>query len=414
MSTRSVLGAIPAPTLDGDERERLSQVSTDGDDEPIWNPRWCGQCGATKREHVGRNHEWRPADEATQQHINAIPARAAAEREAEAHKYDGWLNVASIDRLPAPVPMVDPFLALREGEAAILYGEGGSTKGTTACLWIIAVLRDDADARVLILDYENHEQEWKSRLSRMGAAEDEQARVYWVSPYSPRWTGPHGTFGEVAEYVRDGCDRLGITFLVLDSMSAALASSEAMGGIGASQEWGMALAKIGRRSLSLGHIAGGSEKWPRKPFGSVHFRNMARETWAIGIVESGQDYRLPTGLVGTFTRVELRCTKASDRMPPRDHVITYAYGGDADIYAVSSPKAATATGDRVAMVLGSNGGKAMSTADIVKALKEEYDEAVTSGQLYDLMRNDRAKRFVQAEGSRPRPWSLATSGKADQ
>lgn len=374
-----------------------------------WDPRDCEVCGGTKRDHPRTDHVWRAMPAEDIKRFNEGQRERKAEREAEAHKYDGWLNVASIDRLPAPVPMVDPFLALRDGEAAILYGEGGATKGTTACLWIIELVRADAEARVLILDYENHEQEWKSRLSRMGATQAEQARVYWVSPYSPRWTGPHGTFGEIAEYVRDGCDRLGITFLVLDSMSAALASSEAMGGIAASQEWGMALAKIGRRSLSLGHIAGGTEKWPRKPFGSVHFRNMARETWAIGIVESGQDYHLPSGLTGTFTKVELRCTKASDRMPPRDHVITYGYAGDADIYAVSSHKAATATGDRIATILGSNGGKPMTAADIVKALKDEYDEAITTSAAYDLMRNDRGRRFVQSDGARPRPWSLSTS-----
>ena len=341
--------------------------------------------------------------------LNGPQAQQAAEDAAKAGKYGGWLSVASIDQLPAPVPMVDPFLALRDGEPAILYGDGGSTKGTTACLWIISIIRDVPDEQVLVLDYENHEQEWKSRLSRMGATDAEQARVIWVSPYSPRWTGPLGTLGEVAEYVREGCDALGITFVVLDSMSAALVSSEAMGGQSAAQEWGMAMAKIGRRSLSIGHITGSSEKWPKKPFGSVHFRNMARETWAIGVVESGENFHLPNGLVGTYTKVELRNTKASDRMPPRDQVITYAYNGETDIHAVSSPKPVTATGDRIEGILRTNAGEPMTPEAIAKALKVEYSEDAKADAVYDLMRKDRGKRFVQRPGARPQPWSLSTS-----
>jgi AAA domain-containing protein len=403
--TLSVLAAMPVPTTAPDP-VRIVRLTPAKIQVPTPEPE------AAPAPRFERSEQGRRIDDLVG--LNGPGAQQAAEDAAKAAKYGGWLSVANIDRLPAPVPIVDPYLALRDGEHAILYGDGGSTKGTTACLWIISIIRADPTARVLILDYENHEQEWKSRLSRMGATDAEQARVAWVSPYSPRWTGPLGTLGEVAEYVRDGCDALGITFLVLDSMSAALASSEAMGGISAAQEWGMALAKIGRRSLSIAHITGSSEKWPKKPFGSVHFRNMAREAWAIAVVESGQDFHLPNGLTGTYTKVELRCTKASDRMPPRDQVITYGYYGETDIHASSSPKPVTATGDRVALILGSNGGKAMTVADIVKALKEEYGEAVQTEAAYDLMRNDRGKRFVQGDGPRPRPWSLSTSSERSE
>jgi len=56
----------------------------------------------------------------------------------------------------------------------------------------------------------------------------------------------------------------------------------------------------------------------------------------------------------------------------------------------------------------------MTVADIIKALKEEYGEAVQTEAAYDLMRNNRGKRFIQGDGPRPRPWSLSTSSERSE
>lgn len=45
---------------------------------------------------------------------------------------------------------------------SILYGPGGAGKGTLASWWILQLAREGK--RVLIVDYENHPEEWARRI----------------------------------------------------------------------------------------------------------------------------------------------------------------------------------------------------------------------------------------------------------
>jgi hypothetical protein len=175
-----------------------------------------------------------------------------------------------------PAQLVDAFLTA-EGPT-VVYARGGTGKGMFAC-WLITRLVGDGHV-VMVLDYEGHEREWGSRLRGLGLDADGLTRVPYRAPFGPDWTAPTGALSVVADAVRQDAERLGVSYVVVDSYTTATSNGDTMGGEQAAREYFSALSRIGLPSLTIAHVRGDSGRFPERPFGSVHVHNLARETWA--------------------------------------------------------------------------------------------------------------------------------------
>lgn len=308
--------------------------------------------------------------------------------------------ISAIEPIEPPKPLVGPFMATYE--ATILYGPGGVGKGTTAAWMALEYLHADSNARVYILDFEHHEQEWSGRLRRLGAI-DELDRIAYASPFSKEWTAPRGALTDVAQYVKADCDRLGVTLLIIDSYSAATTTGDAMGGQPAATEFFDALSLIGGRTLTLAHVAGNSQRWPPKPFGSVFVHNWARETWAIEQVETdGQIAENEYGL--SYMTLELRCQKAQERERPRHQRLVFTFEPHFGAISAALVEVDRNKAELIHQSLSRTPTEYLTAEQIAQAVKADTGEILSAPQVYDaIRRNVRSRRplFEMDETKRP-------------
>jgi phytoene dehydrogenase-like protein len=336
--------------------------------------------------------------------------RQARKAQAEAGTAEGTTGAAPMIRVsddPPPPPLVGDFMATFED--TVIYGRGGSTKGTTAAWLALQNVQKDSQAVVYIADFEHHPEEWSGRLRRLGATDEDLARIYYASPFSGDWTYPRGSLPQVAEYIRQDCERLGATLLIVDSMSAAMGKGEAMGGWSDAGEYFDALRVIRGsrrlRTLNLAHVAGNSEKFPDRPFGSVQIHNAARETWAIAVNEEQSEGADAQGL--NSTEAELRCKKASGRQKPRPNVITYTYEPNYGPITVKLAERRSSNGDLVYGVLIRTPDQLLTAKQIAAAIKSDTGEARTEAQITDAIRTARFGRFDTDAKRRPFRFKIA-------
>jgi hypothetical protein len=157
----------------------------------------------------------------------------------------------------------------------ILYGTGGVGKGTFACYLITRLVA--AGHRVLILDYENHGDEWSRRYYGL-AGRDGSEHVLWVAPLTAGWGGPRGAIWQQVTDVRDLATVFGATYVVIDSIVPACGGSDPMNP-GTVALYVGALEYLGLPVLSLAHVTKADDL--RYPFGSVFWHNLARITWSL-------------------------------------------------------------------------------------------------------------------------------------
>jgi hypothetical protein len=203
--------------------------------------------------------------------------RAKAEAEANA-----TVGSQTLDDLPwgaSPPQLVEPFLS-PEG-TTILYGPGGVGKGYVSLWFALQLVRQDK--RVTIIDFEYHPFEWGRRAHAMGFTRQERRMVNYRAPFGDGWTAKRGSLAQVAAALRADIDQADepVDYIIVDSYTTATSTGDAMGGMAAAQEFFGGIALLGRPALVIAHVAGGQEKFPAKPFGSVFVHNLARETWAV-------------------------------------------------------------------------------------------------------------------------------------
>jgi hypothetical protein len=175
----------------------------------------------------------------------------------------------------APPPLL--IGKLTERGHTILYGEGGVGKGTLASNWITELIKDGH--HILILDYENHPEEWASRIFGFGG-DAPSDHITYVSPASQAWTQPHGAIWQQAENIRLLADAVQATYIVIDSIVVACGGTDVgSGSTEAPAKYHDALTQIGRPALSLGHVTRDTNL--KYPFGSVYWHNLARFTWSL-------------------------------------------------------------------------------------------------------------------------------------
>jgi hypothetical protein len=155
--------------------------------------------------------------------------------------------------------------------------------------WKIAARTND-DETVLILDYEGHPGEWRSRLEDFGA---DMTKVYLALPIGVQGGLLKGAIWDQADAIRDEADRIGADWLYVDTVSAAcgvhdITDSTAPG------PYFAALNAIGRASVSIGHVTKAEQL--EYPFGSMLWRAYIRMGWSL----SGEG-ALPHSLVNRKT-----------------------------------------------------------------------------------------------------------------
>ena len=185
------------------------------------------------------------------------------------------LGAISLAEISTATPA--PLLCGRLDPAShtILYGTGGVGKGTFACYLITCLVA--AGHRVLILDYENHGDEWARRYHGLAGREGAE-QVLWVAPLTSGCGGRRGAIWRQAGDVRELAEAFGATYVVIDSIVPACGGSDPMDP-GTVALYVGALELLGIPVLSLAHVTNADDL--RYPFGSVFWHNLARVTWSL-------------------------------------------------------------------------------------------------------------------------------------
>lgn len=157
----------------------------------------------------------------------------------------------------------------------ILYGTGGVGKGIYVTHQIAQLVA--AGHRVMILDYENHGDEWARRYHGL-AGRDGSDRVLWVAPLTAGWGGQRGAIWKQVDDIRQLAMAFGATYVVIDSIVPACGGSDPMDP-GTVALYAGALEYLGLPVLSLAHVTKADDL--RYPFGSVFWHNLARVTWSL-------------------------------------------------------------------------------------------------------------------------------------
>ncbi len=187
-------------------------------------------------------------------------------------KTTGSLRLSEIDRTPPPdllFDMLDPT------SHTILFGPGGVGKGMEASRLAVKITTE-LGLNVLIIDFENHPDEWLNRIDGLGGPAA-TGKIDIVCPTSRAWTAPRGPFWTIQQHISALAVERGSQFLIIDSIAAACVGSDiSTGDTSAPTLYGSALEAIGLPCLSISHVAGVSQD---RPFGSVYWGNFARMMW---------------------------------------------------------------------------------------------------------------------------------------
>lgn len=178
----------------------------------------------------------------------------------------GARPLGAIDRSAAPPLLVD---RISPDGHTILFGPGNAGKGLVACAWIKRHVSDGG--RVLILDFEDHPEEWARRLWGLGGVDMfENEPIRHVSPLRAGkldWPLLHQA---AAEH--------GATLVVIDSLAYAIPGLDPSEPAAATV-YGQAIQPFGVPVLSLAHMNRAGDD--RYPFGSVFWHAGARVTWSL-------------------------------------------------------------------------------------------------------------------------------------
>lgn len=322
----------------------------------------------------------------------------------------GHKTLADLSTGPAPDPLIGDFLT--QDEPTILYGPGGIGKGMLSVYFAHRLVQ--SGRTVMVIDFEGHEGEWGRRARDMGFTDDQLKRVHYREPYGKSWKAPAtGPLTDIADLIKRDCDDLNVSVIIIDSYTAATSNADQMGGQAAASEYFTALAKIGRTSLTIAHVAGNADKFPAKPFGSVFVHNFARETWAINAAENPAEitYEADTAhLQPTVMTVELRNMKMSQRkkvLDPKFIAFSFYPQGTIEVNEVSSPDPTMA--EMAAAVMG-RAGKSLAVKEIANLIQSDYGEKVNIESLRNcLKRRHKGITFIE-EQSAPLKYALSTGG----
>jgi hypothetical protein len=306
---------------------------------------------------------------------------------------------------PPPRPLADPFCT--EDGATVVYARGGTGKGLVACWLISRMVR--AGHVVLVLDFEGHAREWGSRLRGLGLTDDELGVVHYRAPFDAAdWTAESGALSDIADAIRADADRLGATFVVVDSYSVATSNGDTMGGESAAREYFGALVRIGRPSLTIAHVRGDSGRFPDRPFGSVFVHNLARETWAVERIEAADDGDAEA-YAPAVVALELRNRKANGRPMAPAQFVTFSIFADGTTEVTTDRPRNRSVADLAADALADG---PLTLPKLRTAIAEDTGQDVDTDTLGRTLRRNR-DRF-EASAKRPRTWNVRPANRTTE
>jgi hypothetical protein len=324
--------------------------------------------------------------------LEAVAATRAATAESAAARDAGkTVGTRTLDDLPSGSPpdqLAEPYLSA-EG-VTVIYGLGGTGKGYISLYLTAQLVR--SGKRVTVIDFEGHPGEWGRRAHAMGFTKAERQMVNYRAPFGDDWTAARGSLKDVAAILRQDLDSPGreADYLVIDSYTTASSTGDSMGGAASAQEFFNAVATLGRPALVIAHVAGGGDKFPDKPFGSVFVHNLARETWAVA--QLGDSDAEPDDS-GTMA-IELRNKKANGRAkyPPQFLTFTFDLMGQVRIDN-RRPGGSTTLADLIADVLARS-PKPLTVKELSAAIKADTGVAANEQRLREALRRH-SGRFDQ-------------------
>lgn len=278
--------------------------------------------------------------------LNALGEQIMRDAETEAMSQSGARRLSDIDRSAAPPLLLD---RLDPAGHTILHGTGGVGKGTLATWWIGQLVRQGG--RVLILDYENHPEEWARRYFGLFGL-DGLDRVFHVAPLTDAFHGRHGPIWDSVLDISELMDNLATTYVVVDSIVTACGGADPMEP-GTPARYAGALQAIGGPFLSLAHVTKADDL--RYPFGSIFWHNLARVTWSLA--KDGE-------------RLMLTNRKANNYANQGRTLLSVTWQDDLPREVSEQPYNAVLA-DRIDELLGLEG---LPVTTIVKRLNEDGDE----------------------------------------
>jgi len=287
-------------------------------------------------------------------------------------------RLSEIDRSAPPPLLLDRLDPLGP---TIEYGPGGIGKGAVASSWAARLAVDGH--RVLILDYEDHPEEWARRIYGLAGEEAVESIVH-VSPLR-QWGGAIWTHAAEVRALADAEDR---DYLIVDSAVMACAGTD-VSSPDAPSLYAGALQAIGLPSLTLAHVNRAHDA--RYPFGSVFWHNLARVTWSL--MPKGEERILVARKHNNYAK------------PGASSVVLTWHDGL--LREVWEKPAAWTLLDRIAEVLAD--GEPRTPSGLADALNEDVEQGEqTSRQTIaatlsrDLKRSGTASRFTVEDGK----WKL--------
>jgi hypothetical protein len=234
----------------------------------------------------------------------------------------------------------------------ILYGRGGVGKGLLVASEIVRLTNDGE--RVMVIDYEDHPDEWSRRVQ---ALDGDRSAVLHVAPLDPeRWKGKTGALWEVAPRLRALADDFGATWTIIDSITPACFGADVIAA-GTPHQYGGGVSIIGRPTISIGQINRAGDL--AYPFGSVHWHYQIRASWSIETP--------PGGLRGT--NLLLTDRKANNYAMAERMQADVTWWDDLPRELSERPYH-LAVADRIDIILGD---RSMTAADVTAALNEDAE-----------------------------------------
>lgn len=286
----------------------------------------------------------------------------AAVLQAEKRLTKPAISLRDAARPPVSGMLLEPLILA--GLPTLWYGDGGSAKSLTALAAAISLVegipvigrhRPSAKLRVLMADFEYDEWEHREnlrRLCRLGADVPSDAL-----PDITYLDCKGGTLTNQAERIQRTAKLHESQFLVVDSVSYA--ADGPLNDDETARLYYRALAAIGLPSLSTGHQPKNADT--KTPFGSVHWRNLARLVWHFAGTQ-----RKPGELL-----VKATCNKANGGQIPPPIGLQFTFRPDSIAVQTPDPERMPDADEdqwqQIARALRLEGGRAMTYLELQMA-----------------------------------------------
>ena len=229
--------------------------------------------------------DWKPLLE----EMSAFIIKSSRQLE-KPRRIDSYLNLT-------PEFMVHPLIA--QGKPNVIYGDGGTMKSYIALFLGILVQNGlqfpgltVKQANVAYLDWESDYEDFCLRASLI--CQESRYEGLEMPFYVPMVEPLPESLPDIARFIAE--EKIG---LILND-SLAMAAPGDVVEANSAKEYYRALRKLGRTSLTIAHISKeDSQNKKAQIYGSVFFKNYARNTWEV---KGSDDMDSPERLIGLFNR----------------------------------------------------------------------------------------------------------------